>query len=299
MDNLRGILLIVLSMAGFTLEDMFIKKLSGPLPTGQILIGLGLGSAVLFGLLATLAGQSLFDRAAWRPILLLRAASEALAAMFFATSLALVDISTVAAVFQALPLGLTMGAALFLGEHVGWRRWTAIGLGFVGVLLIIRPGLDAFEPATLLVLVAVVAVVVRDLVTRRIDAAVSSLVISFQGFASLIFAGALMLPFSARPLGGVGAPEATMFAGAILFGAAGYLGIVIAMRVGEAAVVAPFRYTRLVFSMLVGVFVFGERPDLATLAGSALIIATGLYTFLRERRLARRPEPLQGEFPGD
>ena len=299
MNNIRGILLIVMAMAGFAIEDMFVKMLSSPWPTGQILIGLGLGSSTIFLLLALYKGDNLLARAAWSPLPLMRALCEAFAAAAFALSLALVDISTVAAVFQAMPLVITMGAALFLGEQVGWRRWSAIFVGFLGVLLIIRPGFEGFDPATLIVLIAVFAVAARDLLTRRIDSAVSSYVVSFQGFASLIFAGACMLPFTTKPLGSLGNTEAQMLAGAILFGAIGYWGIVTAMRVGEASVVAPFRYTRLLFSLAIGVFVFQERPDALTLLGASLIIGTGLYTFLRERALAKPVEPAHTDFPPD
>ncbi|MCW8842200.1 MAG: EamA/RhaT family transporter, partial [Rhodobacteraceae bacterium] len=119
MNNVTGILLVIFSMASFTMEDMFIKTLSSDLPTGQILLILGIGSASVFALLATARGQNIFARAAWRPLPVLRAACEAVAAMAFASALALVEISTVAAVFQAMPLAITMGAALFLGEQVG------------------------------------------------------------------------------------------------------------------------------------------------------------------------------------
>lgn len=299
MNNIQGILLVVFAMAGFTIEDMFIKQLSDPLPTSQILIWLGLGSSLIFAALAVLRGDRIFAPEAWKALPLIRAAGEAVAAMAFASALALVDISTVAAVFQALPLVITMGAALFLGEKVGWRRWTAIGLGFIGVLLIIRPGMAGFDPATLLVLIAVFAIVVRDLVTRRLDPSISSYVVSMQGFGSMVVAGLVMMPFTTKAAGVIGSSEAAMFTGAILFGALGYWGIVTAMRLGEASVVAPYRYSRLLFSIIIGVVVFGERPDLPTLAGAALIIGSGLYTFLRERQLAK-PVPLpQSEFPAD
>ena len=298
-NNVTGILLVVFSMAGFTVEDMFIKRLSADLPTGQILLILGIGSSLVFACLALAKGHSLTHRAAWAPLPLLRAASEAVAAMAFASALALVEISTVAAVFQAMPLAITMGAALFLGEQVGWRRWSAIALGFLGVLLIIRPGLEGFDPNTLLVLIAVFAVALRDLITRRIDAAVSSFVVSFQGFASLIIAAPLMLAFSPAKLAPLNAGHGLQIAGAVLFGVMGYWGIVTAMRIGEASVVAPYRYTRLLFSILVGVLVFGERPDLLTLTGATLIIGTGLYTFLRERALARPAPTLSPDFPQD
>lgn len=288
MQNVNGILLVIAAMAAFTVEDMFIKQLSTTVPVGQILIILGLGSGLIFATLAIVNRHGLWARAAWQPIMLMRAATEAIAAVSFATSLSLVDISVVAAVFQATPLAITMGAALFLGEDVGWRRWSAIGLGFCGVLLIIRPGLEGFEPAALLVLVAVLGVSARDLITRRIDIAVPSTVVSFQGFAVLVPAGAALLLFGAGTPTALSGPESAMMAGGVLFGALGYYGIVKAMRIADASAVTPFRYSRLIFSLIVGVVVFQERPDLLTLVGATLIIATGLYTFLRERLLARR-----------
>ncbi|TKZ20641.1 DMT family transporter [Shimia litoralis] len=289
MQNVQGILLVVLAMAGFTLEDLFIKKLSVSLPTGQILIILGVFSSAIFAGIAIAKGQSLVARAAWGRAALIRACSEAMAAMSFASALALVDISTVAAVFQAMPLVITMGAAIFLGEHVGWRRWSAIGVGFAGVLCIIRPGFSSFEPATLLVIVAVFSVALRDLITRKIDASVSAYVVSFQGFGSLVFAGAILLLFTDKPTVAPDVAQSAMFAGAVLFGTMGYWGIVTAMRVADASVVAPYRYSRLVFSILVGTIFLNERPDVATLFGASLIIGSGLYTFLRERRLAAHP----------
>jgi drug/metabolite transporter (DMT)-like permease len=287
MQNVQGILLVIAAMAGFTVEDMVIKHLSAALPVGQILVVIGCGSALIFAVMSEARGQSVLARAAWRPIFLVRAAAEATAAMAFVTALSLVDISVVAAVFQATPLVITMGAALFLGEAVGWRRWSAILLGLVGVLMIIRPGLAGFEPAALLVLISVCAVATRDLVTRRIDVAVSSGVVSFQGFAALIPAGAAMLLVSGTAPAAVSWGQGALLLVAVGFGALAYYGIVQAMRIGDAAAVTPFRYTRLLFSLLVGVAVFGERPDAMTLLGATLVIGTGLYTFLREHRLAR------------
>ncbi|UWQ34326.1 DMT family transporter [Leisingera sp. M527] len=288
MNNLHGILLVIASMGFFTLEDMFIKSLSGTLPVGQILIFLGLGSGLVFAVMAKMQGHRLMAARAWRKKPVMRAAMEAVSAMGFASALALVDISTVAAVFQATPLVITMGAALFLKEDVGWRRWLAICVGFTGVLLIIRPGLDGFEPAALLVVVAVLGVAARDLMTRTMDAGVPSTVLSFQAFMAVIPAGALLLIFTPGDAQALAGSEWMMMAGGVLFGVLGYYGIVTAMRVGDASAVTPFRYTRLLFSILAGVIVFGERPDTLTLAGSALIIASGLYTFVREQRLARR-----------
>ncbi len=287
MDNLRGIIFVIVAMAGFTIEDMFIKQLSVTLPVGQILIVLGIGSGTIFATLSLLKGQSLIRRQIWQPMFLWRALSEAIAAICFATALSLVDISVVASVFQATPLVITMGAALFLGEKVGWRRWSAIFIGFIGVLMIIRPGLDGFDPNALLVLGSVLFVTVRDLITRKIAADVSSTVISFQGFAALIPAGLILLWMTGEHAQSAGSTELWMLLGGIIFGAIGYYGIVQGMRLGDAAVVTPFRYTRLLFSLLVGIIVFQETPDALTLIGAALIISTGLFTFLRERQLAK------------
>ncbi|MFN3208538.1 MAG: DMT family transporter [Roseovarius sp.] len=287
MDNIRGIVLVIVSMAAFTVEDMFIKKLSADISVGQILICLGLGSGLIFALLAFLGGHGLFARAAWRRPFLLRAGCEAGAALAFTTALSKVDLSVVASVFQATPLFITMGAALFLGEQVGWRRWSAILLGFFGVLLIIRPGLAGFDPSALLVLISVTCVAARDLITRRIDPNVASTVVSFQGFLAVIPAGLCVIVFSPQTLSPMAPSVWAMVIGGVVFGALGYYGIVQAMRLGEAAVITPFRYTRLLFSLLVGIVVFAERPDVLTIMGATLIIGTGLYTYLRERRLAR------------
>lgn len=288
MDNIRGIFLVIVSMAAFTVEDMFIKKLSVDISVGQILIYLGTGSAVIFAVVARLGSHRLFAREAWRAPFLLRACCEAGAALAFTTALSRVDISVVASVFQATPLFITMGAALFLKEDVGWRRWSAVLIGFFGVLMIIRPGLEGFDPSALLVLVAVTCVAARDLITRRIDVNVSSTVVSFQGFAAVVPAGLFLVTVGPQNLSPLTPPLWSMIGGGIVFGALGYYGIVAAMRMGDAAVVTPFRYTRLLFSLIVGIVVFAERPDMPTLLGAALIICTGLYTFLRERRLARR-----------
>ncbi|SEP57018.1 DMT family transporter [Thalassovita taeanensis] len=296
MNNLRGIFLVILSMAFFSLEDMFIKRMTETIPTGQVMATLGLGGALVFGLLAARQGQRLFGPATIRNgALALRTLSEGFAALFFITSLSLVPISTVSAVFQATPLAITLGAAVFLGEQVGWRRWSAILLGFVGVLIIIRPGMTGFQPASLFVLGAVVAIATRDLTSRRLPQAMSSTVVSFYGFAAIGVAGLPLLLITGATPQAMTLVDVGQMACALVFGVLGYYAIVSATRMGDAAAVTPFRYTRLIFSIALGMLVFGERPDLLTYVGSALIIITGLYTFLRERRAAARLVPMLDE----
>jgi drug/metabolite transporter (DMT)-like permease len=274
-------------MAAFTLEDMFIKQLTASVAPGQILIVLGLTCAVIFLCMAFFSRQRIFIAEAWQTLPMVRAMAEAVSAVAFVTALAAVELSTVAAVFQAMPLVVTMGAALFLGEQVGWRRWSAIGVGFIGVLMIIRPGFEGFRPESLFVVVAVIGVAARDLITRRLNSKISSAVVSSQAYLALALGGTVLMILGGHPIQSVETGQIGPYAGAIFFGVLGYYGIVTAMRVGEASAVTPFRYTRLLFSILAGGLVFGERPDLMTLAGASLIIGSGLYTFLRERRLAR------------
>lgn len=287
MQNSRGILYILGSMAAFTCEDTLLKVISADVPVGQILIGLGfIGAAVFLGLTLR-KGHKIFVASYWTPLLILRGLSEGAVAVTFVTALALVDLSTVAAVFQTTPLATTLGAALFLGEKVGWRRWTAILVGFSGVLFIVRPGASEFDPATLLVLATVVLIAFRDLVTRSVNVAVPSTLIGFQAFAAVVPAGVLLTGFAQTPLVVPDVSSVVLLSIASTVSVVGYFLLVTALRIAETAVIMPFRYTRLVFSIIAGMVVFSERPDLPMLIGSALIISAGLYTFMRERQLAR------------
>lgn len=287
-QNVNGILMVIAAMAAFTIEDVLIKQLTQVLPRGQVMILLGLGGALCFFAMALARRDRIAARGAWTRLSAARAGTEILAALGFVTALSLVDISVVASVFQVTPLAITMGAALFFGEAVGWRRWTAISLGFFGVLMIIRPGLGDFEPAALFTLLAVVGIAARDLITRRLPPDAASSVVAMQGFLAMSVAGVLMYVIEGADMGLMSMADTLRLLAALFFGVLGYYGIVTAMRVADASAVTPFRYARLVFSLILGVIIFEERPDVLTLAGAALIIGTGLYTFLRERRLAKR-----------
>lgn len=278
------------AMAGFTLEDVFIKQLSSSFSTAQLLMTSGVFGTVFFAAVSLKKGHKMFSSVAWTQTTFLRMLGEAIGAVAFVKALTLIPLSTVAAVFQVTPLALTMGAALFLGEKVGWRRWAAIAIGFVGVMLIIKPGVDGFDPSVFWVLLAVAGVVLRDLVTRVIPAKISSSIISLQAFLSAIVVASLLLLLTTDSLVPVSLESGVLFAGAIIFGIAGYYAIVSAMRVGDASIVAPFRYTRLLFSLATGMIIFGERLDNLSILGSVIIISTGLYTFLREKQIAEEEQ---------
>lgn len=294
MHNLRAAMLMVLAMAAFACEDALLKALSGAIPTGQLLAVIGFAGMAVFGLWIAISPEGLRLRNLLRPPVALRNLCEAICAITFVTALATGDLSIASAILQAQPLLMTLGAALFLGEQVGWRRWLSIAVGFVGVLLIVKPGTAAFEVSSIFAIIAVLALAVRDLVTRRLPPEVGSGLLSAGAFGSMGLAGlALMLA------GGQGAVMPTAGQGALMaatlcFGLLGYITMVIATRIAEIAVIAPFRYSRLLFAMALAVTLFGERPDALTLAGAALIAGAGIYAMWREARLRRARLAVQG-----
>lgn len=282
MENLRGIVLMVASMAGFAIEDMFIKWASASVPTGQILILLSIFGTPVFAALAWHQGAKFWDRSALHPAVLWRNGGEMVGTAGFVTALALTPLTSATAIFQATPLAVTLGAALFLGETVGWRRWTAILVGFCGVIMIIRPGMDGFNLNSLWSIVAVIGLSARDVATRRIPNTISTMQLAAWGFAAVGILGAGMLAASGGAIW-LTLQQSAYIGGALTFGIAAYWAITQASRLGEISVITPFRYARLIFALFIGAFVFAERPDIITISGAALIIGSGLYTFARER----------------
>lgn len=287
MHNLRAALLMVLAMAAFACEDALLKGLSGRIPTGQLLAVIGFAGMAVFGLWIAFSPEGLRLRNLLRPQVALRNLCEGVCAITFVTALATGDLSIASAILQAQPLLMTLGAALFLGEQVGWRRWMSIAVGFAGVLLIVKPGTAAFEFSSVLAIIAVVTLAVRDLVTRRLPPEVGSGLLSAGAFGSMGVAGLVLLAVGAQQPIAPSAGQGALMAATLCFGLLGYITMVIATRIAEIAVIAPFRYSRLLFAMLLAVAVFGERPDAATLLGAALIAGAGIYSMWRETRLRR------------
>lgn len=284
-DNLRGAILMALAMGGFALEDMFIKLLADTLPVGQILVFLGIGGAVAFGVIAHQKGQQLLSPALLTPALLMRNTAELIGTVGFVLGFVLASLATASAILQAAPLVVTLGAVLFLGEKVGWRRWTAIGVGFFGVMLIVRPGMAGFEPASLFAVIGVIGLAGRDLATRVIPRTVSSYQISSWAFAMIIPAGIFLMVMMDTPAIMPSALETSGLVAALGVGVLAYYALVASMRVGELSFVTPFRYTRMLFALIVAVLVFGERPDALTLVGAAVIVSAGMFTLWRETKV--------------
>jgi len=286
-DNIRGAILMSLAMAGFTLGDAMVKMVASDLNTGQIIFIRGVMTATVILTVAWRMGALRPIRQLLDPWLAVRTVSEILAAVTYIHALASLPLPNAAAILQALPLAVTMGAALFLGEKVGWRRWLAIAVGFAGVLVIIRPGAEGFTTASLLVVVSVVTAAIRDIATRKIRHDIPSLMIS--GVAALCVTttgAALIVPFGGwRP---VAIEHVGLLAIASMALFTGYQAIIMAMRTGEISFIAPFRYTSLLWAIALGIVLLGEMPDQWMLTGATIVIGAGIYTFHREA-MRKRP----------
>jgi drug/metabolite transporter (DMT)-like permease len=297
-DNLRGVGFMCLSMLAFTVNDTFMKAVTQNAPLFQVIFLRGLiaiAGLVVMGIVTGAFRQRLTG-ADWR-LIAVRSVAEIFATITFLTALLHMEIANLSAIMQALPLAVTLAAALVFGDRIGWRRLVAIMVGFIGVLIIIRPGTEAFDRWSLLGVASVLAVVVRDLAVRRMGSHVPSVVVAL-GAAVLV--AVMGLAVSLQSTDGMGAsftgltgwvPLAGMqifqVAGAGVFLIGGYLFAVSAMRWGDIGIVAPFRYTSLLWAVLLGFAVFGNLPDGWTLIGAAIVVASGIYTLLRERRLRR------------
>ncbi|WP_179379616.1 DMT family transporter [Jannaschia marina] len=284
-ETARGAMMMIAAMACFAVEDAFIKGLAGVFSPAQIIWMLGLGGTLAFAVWLALSGKG-----AWSPLylhrrVLLRSVFEVFGTLCFVSALAAIPLALASAVIQATPLVVAMGAALFLRARVGWRRWLAILIGFGGVLVILRPGGASFDQATLLAVGGMLGLAARDLATRTMPAEISGARLSLHAFAALVPAGLILQALSGAPVVVPNALQAGILALCVGIGMLGYLTIVAATRLGDISVVSSFRYSRMLFALIVGGLAFGERPDLWTLVGVGIVIATGLYTLIREARL--------------
>lgn len=285
--NVRGAAYMAVAMLGFSGNDAFLKSVSGELALSQAVFLRGVVTTLLIAAVGVAQGGLRFRPGRHDGALVgVRALAEIGATVCFLTALFHMPIATATAILQSLPLALTLAAAIFFGEPVGWRRYLAIAAGFVGVLVIIRPGGDAFSVYALWAVGSIVFIVVRDLSTRRLSPGVPGAYVAFVSSAVLTASAALAGGFEDWR------PVAAHHLGALLVAAAclvvGYIFGVKAMRTGEIGAVQPFRYTLLVWAMLFGIVMFDEWPDAGMLIGGAIVVGAGLFTLYRERRLEQR-----------
>ena len=271
-----------LSTGAFVLNDALTKLASQSLNMGEVMAVRGLFAASMLWLLVWRMGGMQLSQALRSPLVGVRTVTDAAATVTYLLALQQMPLNNVVAIFQTLPLVITLSAAMFLGETVGWRRISAMVAGFTGVLLIIRPGFAGFNAFALLVLASVAFCAVRDTATRYIPAEISTIQVSAITATAILLTGLALT----GPLGGWQPVNGRLLL--ILFGAAvmvilAYQTIIPAMRIADISFVAQFRYLALIWSGLFACLIFDEVPDLVTLAGAALIALSGIYTLNRER----------------
>ncbi|MQY45520.1 EamA family transporter [Rhizobiales bacterium RZME27] len=274
---------MVLAMAMFICNDALVKAASTQISIAQIMFVRGAMTLVLVFLIARHLGALPTRRMLTDRTMLLRVFFEIGATLTYLTALSRIPFANASSILQSLPLAVTLGAALFLGEPVGWRRWVAILVGFIGVLVILKPGPSGFVPDALFAVVAVFFTAGRDLVTKRVDPTIPSISVSLFTTTAITSLGACLIV----PMGGWRPLDADMFgllALAALAVLVAYQCIILAMRNGEISFVAPFRYTSLIWALGIGIVFFGEIPTNSMMIGIVLVIGSGLYTFYRESR---------------
>lgn len=267
-------------------NDTLVKIATASLEISQIMLVRGIFASLFITILAWRLGHIRPLSIIAHPAVIMRIIGEIGGTLFYLIALAKMPIANVQAVFQSLPLAITMSAALFLGETVGYRRWLAITIGFIGVLIIVRPGMEGFNAYSLYVLASVASCAVRDLATRRIPDSVPSTFVSVLTAFAVTICGGLMVATSGNWTPMTPALLVTLIGASVLL-LIGYQFIILTMRTGDISFVAPFRYTALVWAIASGVLVFGNVPDLPMLAGSAIVVGSGIYSLYRERRAGK------------
>jgi drug/metabolite transporter (DMT)-like permease len=280
-DNPRGIAYMVAAMALFVGNDALMKYASETLPVGQTIFIRGL---LVTGFMAAVAaGQNHLKH--WRAMahrdVLVRAACEGIGSYGYLIALAHIPLAIALAINMAGPLAVVPFAVLLLKERIGWRRWTALAIGFCGVLLVVQPGPGGIDWWALVVLGSTATLALRDVITRRIPPAVPSILVTLAGSAMMtVCGGAIMLYEGWQPPGA--AALAAVVGAAVMVGSAMHL-LVLGTRIGEASVIAGFRYSALVWGVILGYAIWGDLPGIVAWAGIALIIGAGLYAAHRER----------------
>lgn len=288
-DNMRAAVFMTTAMTAFTVNDAFMKLAAPNMPFFQQIVMRGVLITIGLTILAAIWGHLRYRPSRKDHVLTtVRTLAEALSTMMFLTALFAIPLANISAILQALPLTVTLAAAIFLGEPVGWRRMIAIVIGFIGVAIIIRPGLDGFTVYSLFGVGAVLLVTLRDLTARKLSKTIpSSRVALSSAIGVVLMAGAGSVYFEESWV------QPSVYEAALICGAAaclmvGYITAVAAMRGGDIGFVAPFRYSSLIVALILGFAILDEWPDFWTMVGASIVVATGLFTLYRERAMVRQ-----------
>lgn len=271
---------MIISMAAFAIEDSLIKALSQYIPTGEILILFGFAGAAAFAIIARLQRTPLFLLDAISPAMRLRFLFELFGRLFYFLALAFTPLIATTAILQATPIVVVAGAAFFMKEKVSMKKWLAIALGLTGVLIILQPASNDFSLVSLLAVFGMLGFSGRDLASRAAPVNLSTATLGFYGFVTVTIAGFLYTGWTQLPLIVPSKPALMLLFSAITIGVLAYSTLMKAMRTGAVSIVAPFRYTRMIFGIFIGVFIFGEVLSLEMILGSLVIVISGLFLII-------------------
>ena len=284
-DQLKGIAALVTAGAILSLTDSLAKHLTGIYPVGEILFfrSLFVFIPILF-MVSRSGGLGSLRVNNWGGQIL-RGGCVLFTTFGFVMAIKVMPLADVIAIFFVSPIFGTAMAPFLLGEKVGWRRWTAVLIGFAGVLYMIKPGSNPLVWVAVFALSAAFTNSLRDIITRRLSTTETNNSIMFYSTAFVLIGGLCALPFGWKTpdLYGIGILAAT----GILQGVGQYF-LVIAFRFGEVAVLAPFRYFNLVWAVIYGYLFFGDVPQRDIIIGGAVVVGSGLFIWWRELRVKGR-----------
>lgn len=283
-DNLRGSLWMIAAMAGFAIEDSLLKIATQTMPVSQVLVMFGLIGAGVFFILARMQHTPIFTKDALSAAMRLRVIFEFTGRLFYILALAMTSLSGTTVILQATPLVVVGGAALFMGEPVGWRRWTAICLGLIGVVIVLRPSSDDFSVLSILAVVGMLGFAGRDLASRAAPVSLTPAVLGIYGFLTLVLAGACYGLWEGKAYVRTDLQTSGLLILSVAVGVFAYTSLMTAMRTGQVSMVTPFRYIRLIFGIGLGVLVFGEPLDAPMIWGSMTIVGAGLFLLMRSEK---------------
>ena len=283
-ENLLGIAWMIASMAAFAIEDGFLKTVTKQLPVGQVLMMFGAAGLCVFALMARRAGAAILQTQVLTKNMLFRAVFEFFGRLFYILAIALTPISSATAILQSAPLFVVLGARIFLREKVDAKTWLAIFVGLLGVMIILRPSTEDFSPMSLLAVVGTLGFVGRDLFSRTAPPSLTKEVLGFYGFTNMMIAGACFAVWDGKPFVPLQAQQLLMLGAALMVGIFAYTALMIAMRTGSIVEVTPYRYSRLLFGIFIGVAVFDEQLEAPMLLGCAVVIGAGLFIGWQNQR---------------
>ena len=290
-ENFLGSFLMVVAMATFAVEDSVIKLVSSVLPVGQILFLLGVGGALSFFGLALILRKEVFSYGVFTRPMHFRVISEVTGRVFYSSALALTPLASSTMILQATPLVVVIGAAVLFKEKVSALRWAAVLVGFFGVLIIIDPSSDSFSFLSILAVLGMLGFAGRDLASRVVPKSLNILALGFHGFMSIALSGIVLTLFCNEPIIWPDSNSWLYLLLGVFLGTIGYSALISAMRIGEVSAITPFRYSRIIFGVAIGMFFFGENITLTATLGCGLIVLSSFVVLHPNGRNRRKTFP--------